>query len=254
MIIDTNVSLGRWPFQRFGQDTPAKLFRHLNSEGISWALISSIDAVLYPDPDLYNKILFKQLKPYHRLLPVPVLNPSLTGWQERLNDYIGSRKVKAVKIFPNYHHFSLSAQFVEDLMTELTRGKVPLFIQMRLEDARNRYLLMKIPVVETKSVIGLSKRFPKVPIVCLCPYLHEAVSLVNEAPNIYVDIAFTETLNTISSLLGRIPVQRILFGSHTPFCYTRSAIMKVKSAKISPREEALITFGNLQNLVKSLLP
>ena len=68
MIIDINVSFGNWPFQRFLLDTPQKLARHLKTEGISSALVSSIEAAFYPDPDVYNEILFKKLKPYPFLM------------------------------------------------------------------------------------------------------------------------------------------------------------------------------------------
>ena len=64
MITDVNVSLGFWPFQKFHQDTPAKLARHLKAEGISKALVASTEAVLFPDPLVYNRMLTKKLKPY----------------------------------------------------------------------------------------------------------------------------------------------------------------------------------------------
>jgi predicted TIM-barrel fold metal-dependent hydrolase len=65
-----------------------------------------------------------------------------------------------------------------------------------------------------------------------------------------VDISFVETLNTVSALLKEIPATRVLFGSHTPFLYTRSAIMKIKAAEISQEDLDAITYGNAQRLIK----
>lgn len=249
MLTDVNVSLGHWPFQKLLPDNAAKLSRHLKSEGISLALVSSVETVLYPDPDVYNKLLLKRLKPYPMLLPVMILNPVLADWQQRLREYVGSSKIKAVKILPNYHGYTLSSKIAYDLIRELSLKKILLIIQMRLEDERNQYPLMKVPGVKTTEVIKLSKRCPSASILCLCPYIGEAISLVKETENVYVDISFTERLNTVESLIKEIPANRIVFGSHTPFLYTRSAVMKIKSADIPKKDLRAIMSVNIQRLL-----
>ena len=250
MLIDVNVSFGHWPFQKFLLDTPGKLARHLNSEGISLALVSSIESVFYPDPDIYNELLWRKLKPYPFLMPIMTINPTLSNWKEILKKYVNFRKIKAIKILPNYYNYSLSSKSVNELMNELAERKIPLIAQIRLEDERNQYPLLKVKGVEIKEIIKLANRFPQIPILCLCPYFSEAVSLVKETSNIYVDISFVETLNTISALLKEIPASRILFGSHTPFLYTRSAIMKIKSANIPKRDSEAIVFANTCYLLR----
>jgi len=254
MLIDVNVSFGNWPFQTFLQDSVVKLSKHLKSEGISLALVSSIETALYPDPDIYNKSLFKKLKPYSNLIPVTVINPALSDWKERYEEYINSWKVRAIKIFPNYHNYSLSSKFVDDFMNELFKRKnTVLIVQMRLEDERNQYPLLKVAEVDYKKIIKLANRFPGILIICLCSHFREAIFLVKETKNIYVDISFIETLNTVfktnTALLKEIPASRILFGSHTPFLYTRSAVMKIKSAEIFKKDLNAITFNNTRRLL-----
>ena len=249
-IIDVNVSLGNWPFQRFSLDTPDKLVKHLKSEGISSALVSPIESVFYPDPGVYNKLLIQRLKPYPNLYPVMVLNSILADWRQRLREYSDYSKIKAIKILPNYHNYSLSEKFVDDLMNELRERKIALIIQMRIEDERNQYPLLKVAGVKVKEIIQLANRFPQVPIICLCPYYEEAVALVKETSNIHIDISFTERLDTIVSLLNEIPAGRVLFGSHTPFLYTCSAVMKLKFANISKKDLKAIMFDNADHLLK----
>lgn len=249
-VIDVNVSFGNWPFQKFLQDRAAKLSRHLKSEGISLALVSSIESVFYSDPDVYNRLLLEKLKPDPSLSPVMVFNPFLSGWKQRLAEYTDSREIKAVKILPNYHNYSLSSPSVEELVGELIRRKMLLIIQMRMEDERNQYPLLKVAGVEFEQVIKLANRFPQASILCLCPYYQEAIALVKETDNVYVDISFTEQLDTVVSLLKEIPASRVLFGSHTPFLYTRSAVMKIKSADISKKNLKAIMFNNASHLLK----
>jgi len=245
MLIDVNVSLGPWPFWKFQEDSPEKLSKHLKSEEISLALVSSLETVFYPDPQLGNRDLFIKLKPYPNLIPIIVSNPSLSSWKEMLEKYDNLYKIKAVKILPNYHNYSVSSSFVSDLMKELNKRKIPLIIQMRLEDERNQYPLLKVRGVRIEEIINLAKSFPNVPIITLCPYFQEAISLVKESPNIYIDISFIERLNTLKTLLEKVPGERVLFGSHTPFLYTRSAVMKVKTADIPEKDREAIASGNI---------
>ena len=127
-----------------------------------------------------------------------------------------------------------------------------LIIQMRLGDERNQYPLLKVAGVDYKEIIKLANRFPEIPIICLCPYMREAILLVKETRNIYIDISFIETVNTVTALLKEIPATRILFGSHTPFLYTRSAIMKIKSAENSEKDLNAIMFNNAHCLLEIL--
>jgi len=249
MMIDVNVCFGHWPFQKFPYSTLRALDEGLKKEGISQSLVSSLDAVLYPDPDWGNESLLPGLSFYPNLMPVGVVNPLLSNWRETLERCIGW-EAKAIKIFPNYHSYPLSSSVVTALINELARRKMPLLVQMRLEDERNQYPLLKVSGVEIEEVIKLANHFPEVPVFALCPYFKEAIDLVKNSTNIYVDISFVEILNTVSALLKEIPATRVLFGSHTPFLYTRSAIMKIKATEIHRKDLEAITHRNIRRLMK----
>jgi len=249
MLIDINVSLGYWPFQKFQEDAPAKLAKHLTGEGISLSLVSSIETIFYPDPDVYNKILLKKLKPFPNLMPVMVVNPSLPNWKEMLNKYRQYQKAKIIKIFPNYHNYLLSSPHIDDFMDELEKNKMSLIIQKRMIDERHQYPLLKVAGVEEEEIVKLANRFPKVPIIVFCCHLREAVSMIKKTLNIDTDISFVETMDTVKTLLKQIPAKRVLFGSHTPFLYTRSAIMKIKSADIPASDLKAIMYGNICRLL-----
>ena len=248
MIADINVSFGRWPFQKFPYNNLNGLDNKLSGEGISKALVSSLDAVLYPDPDWGNTSLLPRLASFSNLLPVGVINPSLSNWRESLERCL-HWGAEAVKIFPNYHNYSLSLPAMEKFMDDLAGRKVPLMVQMRLEDERNQHPLFKIAGVNPGEIIKFAGHFPEIPVLALCPYFKEAIDLVCNSSNIHVDISFTETLNTVSALFEEIPAARILFGSHTPLLYTRSSVMKIKAPDIPQKDFKAITYGNAQALM-----
>ncbi len=244
MYIDVNVSIGSWPFQVFANETLSELTASLSSEGIHSSLVSHIGAILHPDPNVYNQKLLEEAKGLSEVIPVMVVNPVLPGWEDALKQYAQFVPLKAVKIYPNYHNYSLKAGAVNRLVRFLRDRKIRLLIQMRVDDERNQYARMKVPGVPIDQVIELHRRFPEFPFACLNVYRKEARRLGSETDQVLIDLAFTERLNTVSFLLDEIPVERILFGSHSPFFYTRSAVLKLSSAQIPDRIRSLIAEEN----------
>jgi uncharacterized protein len=240
MIIDVNTALGHWPFQKFALNSAAKLARHLKSVGIGQALVSSTDAILYPDPAVCNAELFKAVRGHPMLSPVPTVNPALSNWRP----IVSAGKVNAVRIVPNYHCYSLTDCALTDLMQALAERKTPLMIQMRVDDERNQYPLMQVAGVAREAVIRFANRFPDMPIICLCAYFGEARELVQNTANVSVDLSFIETFRTLSTLLEQIPAERVLFGSHAPFLYTRSALMKLEAIAGMPAAHQAIAHAN----------
>lgn len=244
MPIDVNVSFGSWPFQIFPQKTLPQLASMLVQEGIQSSLVSHIGAVLYPDTDFYNRQLLEEVNGLPEVIPVMVINPTLPGWQKALNDYVGQNRLKAVKIYPNYHCYSLKSGAVNRLVRYLQGKNIRLLIQMRIEDERNQYSRMRVPGVPVDRVIDLHRRFPDFSFVCLNTYHKEARRLGQETSNVLVDIAFTERLETVVTLLRHIPPERILFGSHSPFFYTRSAVLKLDKSEIPTQTKSMIAEEN----------
>lgn len=250
MLIDVNCWMGFWPFQVFPRLSAARLAAHLAARGVSRAFVSPIESVLCPDPHAPSRKLPGKLRAQPSLVPVPVLDPSLGNWRECLDEYAAAGLGRAVKIIPNYHRYELDAPCVEKLVRALSgRPARLLMIQMRLEDERHQYPLMKVPGVPADAIIALAKRHPHLRVLCLGPYPGEAERLVGETNNIWIDIAFLEYANTLKHFLKKMPCDRILFGSHTPFLYTRAAVMKIERAEIPRKDLRAIASGNALRLL-----
>lgn len=233
MLCDVNTSLGRWPFARFDQANAADLAAHLAAEGIGWALVSAIESVLFPDPHLPNADLAAAVAPHPSLVPLMTVDPTLGHWRRCLDGYRAAGCINAVRLVPNYHRYALDAPGVDDLAAALRTASHPvLVVQMRVDDERSQYPLMQVPGVPVDGVIDLARRHPDLPILCLCTYRAEAIRLGRETPNVFVDTAFIEYLDTLASLLAHVPPERVLFGSHTPFLYTRANVLKLREASV----------------------
>ncbi len=248
-IIDVNVSLGHWPFQRFAIRSAGALERRLRREGVSTAYVSAIEAVLHPDPDPCDEELARQLKGRRALRLVKTVNCALGGAADGLDGWIARHRLRAIKLLPSYHLYDLAEKPVAAVMKIARRRRLSVMVQMRLEDERAHYPLMKVPPVRVADVTRLAKAFPRVPVIALCAYLPEARGLTALARNVHVDLSFLETLDALASALADIPARQVLFGSHTPFLYTRSAAMKLAGADVPAAARRAVAADNARRLL-----
>lgn len=245
--MDVNVSLGKWPFQDLRPDTAESLAMHLQAEQISSAWVSSVDSILFEDPDVHDARLFKELKQYPSLIPVKTINPMLANWEDSLKRAVEELGARSVKIYMNYHRLSARDYRVCRFMEVFSAYRLPLMIQMRVDDERNQHPLMRVPAVGAQQIVQLAGYFPETNLIVLGP-LSSDLAAIGSFDNVYVDISFADGVDVVSGMLDKIPVERVLFGSHTPFFYTRSAKMKLERAGIDEDQKLAIGHGNARRL------
>ena len=250
MLVNVNVGLGHWPFQRFAQRSSAAMARHLAREGMAEAWVSCIDSVLFPDPDETDELLFGRLAGHRLFRFVKTVNPVLGNWRESLAHWVEARGVRVMRVLPNYHQYALSDTLGTAVAEQAVRHRMPLVVPMRLEDERSHYPLMQVPAVPVADILHLANAFPKLRILVLCAYYHETLELTRGASNVWVDFAFSEPVGTVRTMLDHMPATRLCFGSHTPFLCTRAAWMKLESAGLPKRAWAQVAHGNAGALLR----
>jgi len=248
-MIDTNVSLGRWPFQRFHFDAARPLARHLKKCGITTALVAATESVLYPDPDVYDEPCFRQIRDISNLLPVKTVNPVLGNWRESLCDFAARYDLKAVKLYPNYHRYRLDNPVVDELVRVAGKLRLPIIIATRVEDERQHYPLMRVPAVRMAEIVKLAAAHPRGKFIALNGYFHE-ITAAEDRRNLYYDIAFAELTDTLRALTRHMPARQLVFGSQTPFLTTKAAVMKVELANIPKAGRDRVAIANAKSLFR----
>ena len=163
-FFDANTWAGRWPFSFAEAHTPRSLAAHQRRHGIARALVSPFDAVFAPAPQPANLALLAATRRQRSLLPVPVINPALAGWRDDLAEVAADRRVRAVRLLPNYHDYRLDAPAVDALIGELQRRRLRLVIQMQLIDHRHEYHALSIKPVPADDLAALLRRHRRVPV------------------------------------------------------------------------------------------
>lgn len=244
--IDVNVALGRWPFHRFDLNSAQTLEDHLISEGIGEAWVTSIEAVLDPDVDACDADLLAALAGRPTLRAVKTVNPMLGSWRDSVAVAVDAG-LHAIRIVPTYHQYTLTDERLLLLMEAAERHGLLVMVQMRVDDERNQYPLMKVPGVRAADLAALARQHSHLRFLALCTYFNELSALAEES-NISVELSFLERFETVRTVLSQIPDNRLLFGSYTPMLYTRSAIMKWDLADVPQATKTRIAHTNALGL------
>ncbi|MEZ4861483.1 MAG: amidohydrolase family protein [Caldilineaceae bacterium] len=249
-MIDADVLLGHYPFRAFpypSQD-PERIKAYLQERGIERACLSSLHAAFYTEPQQGNAEALPLVVGDEFFLPVGTINPSLHNWLETFARCVDDYGCRMVRLLPNYHMYSLAEPFVDAMLDAAQARGVVVAIVKRLEDERMHHLLMKVPGVANDEIAALVRRHPQ-PMVVLSAYLTEIKALATTTENLYFDLAFAETFNTMPRLTETVTPARLLFSTHTPFFYAEGAIGKLTQWQTSAANREHVGSGNLIRLL-----
>jgi len=251
-MIDINTFIGHWPFRRLPTSMPDELWDSLQDYGIERALVSPIEGIFYEEPQIANEMLASQLCGRIELMQAAVLNPTLVNWRRSLRQCYEKYHIRAVKLHPNYQTYRLEDSAARKLLAAVGEMGLPVIIQLRINDTRSHHKLMQVPDVPVSDAIEAAKAFPQVKIVLGGVKWAEVagnVEKIKALPNLWLDISQMETMDGLRRMIDLYGVERLLFGTHAPFFYIRSAIIKLDEAQLSPDERDYITRHNVERVL-----
>jgi uncharacterized protein len=250
-FLDANTWIGRWPFAFLADFSARTLSDHLHRHGIRRALISPLDAVFAPEPGPANRELLRVTRKLSQLIPVPVINPMLANWRDELAACAADKRVRAVRILPNYHNYRLHTRRMDALIEALADCNIRLIVNIRLIDERHEYFALTIKSVPAADLAKLLSRHPDVPVLASGLGRTDIRTLAAKFPQLLADLSFAEWDETIENLLQSAPAGQLAFASHTPFLITQAAVDKLSAARVSASIRSQIAAQNLENFLSS---
>jgi uncharacterized protein len=255
-MIDTNVNLFRWPFRRLIGDDPAELVARLGKKGVTQAWAASFEGLFCRNVAGVNARLAAACREHGRnfLVPFGCVNPRLPDWEEDLRRCQEIHRMPGIRLHPNYHGYSLAEPAFGELVRMAASRGLLVQIALSMEDPRTQFPLMQVPPVDPTPLADLLPQFPKLCLVLLnAGYwggsVTPHVSKIKEAGNVYFDIAMNERVGGLPRLIEQTSSARVVFGSHYPFFYFESAVLKVRSAGLPQDQELAITERNASSLL-----
>lgn len=251
-IIDTNVYLGAHPFRESITAKPDVLALKLANQKVTEAWAGSFEAMLQRDITSVNSRLVRSCLEQGGgvLIPVGSIHPKLPGWHGDLSRCADEHGMKAIRLHPNYHGYTLDDPVFVELLEAATARKLIVQIAAQMEDERTQHPLVQVKPVDLKPLAALLKKLPEARVMVL--NASRAMSMTALAgTKVWLDIAVLEGVGGVENLLKDWPPEQIVFGSFAPFFYWESARLKLQESELSDEQLVAITNRNASMILGS---
>jgi hypothetical protein len=252
-LVDTNVYISRWPERRVYGDTVEELGAEMRRQNVEQAWVGSFDGLFERDIAAVNVRLVEACKQLGPLaFPFGTVNPALPDWEDDLRRCQEVHQMRGIRLHPNYHGYTLDDPRFARLLELAAKRKLIAQIALSMEDERTQSLATRAPHVETKPLPAIVKSLPDLKLVLINVFRAVRVDKVEPlaaAGQVYFDIAMLEGLGGVSKLIEQASVERLVFGSHFPFFYFDSALLKLRESPLARFQHEAITRGNAVKLL-----
>lgn len=241
-LFDAWASFGRRRTPKEGEyiELP-ELLSDMEHYGISEALVHHAMAVEYA-PSFGNERLMIEIAQHPCLHPIWIVLPHHVGDFPPPDELISTmllRGVRAVRVFPKEHGFTLTPWNAGELCEALAERRIPLFVDAdQLSWEHLQQLLVNFP----QLLVVLSKVSYRVNRV-LYP-------LLAQYENLHICLGAPYVVHRgLEELCQRFGAERILFGTGTPTFDAGAAVTYLTYANIGDDAKELIGGGNLRRLL-----
>lgn len=247
MIIDTNAHLGNWPFRKLAHSDAGGLVQLMDDHGLTQAWVGPFEGVFYRDCGQANRDLLTAISGHaDRLVPWAAINPNFPGGEDDLAE-AGERGMAGVRLYPNYHGYTLLDECALELLAQVQQRGLPVAIYHKLVDERLHHWHCKVP--PTEMTIGpLAERLPDLTIVCCGVSLPVATQL-QQTTRVLVETSRIEGAGGVGSLVAALGPERVLFGSHAPYFYIDAGLLKLVESGLPEDQRQALLYGNACRIV-----
>lgn len=256
-LFDANVQVGRfrqmtagYPFRK--QDLLADMDRF----GIAEALVlDSLSRESHPSPGNARVLRLTTVEP--RLHPCWALLPPRGGEigpLETLLERMAAAGVRAVKLFPGHHTFSLREWCLGQILDVLEEGRIPTFVDF------NKAFVSGWPPDDTdwEAVVQACAAHPDLPIIISESRFRAANRMIYEAleecPNLRLELSGFWVHRGIEFVCREFGAERLMFGTKWPLRELGCTTAMLRFAEITDDDRAKIAGDNLRGLLAAAHP
>jgi len=225
-VVDTNVSLFRWPFRRLPLDETGKLVEKLRSLGITTALAGTFEGIFHRDLTAANDRLSAECARFPELIPVASVDPSMPGWER---DLAGAKI--AIRLHPGYHGYALDDPRIHELLIAAAQRALLVQLTVALEDPRTQSDRVRVPEVDLTPLPAAMAKAPSARVQLLnWKGRGSLTNTLRDLPNLSVDTALADGTDAVAALVKTFGPERVMFGTHAPFLIPEAALLRVHEA------------------------
>src|SRR5262245_33737768 len=261
-IIDTNVNLFEWPFRSLKYRNTKTLVAKLKKHRIIEAWAGSFEALLSKDMNGVNTRLAAECREHGPgfLIPFGSVNLAWPDWEEDVRRCHEVYKMPGLRIYPGYQPFDLDHPGMESLVKMTSERGLILQVVFGMEDPRVYHPIINVGPVTFAPLLKAVQSAPNAKV----QLLHfpgstkgDDLSQFMAKTNTFLDISRLEGNGAVGRMIGtiqglpsaRVPVERIVFGSHAPYFPVETAILKLIESPLDGQQLQAIMHGNASRLL-----
>jgi len=251
-LIDTNINLSHWPLRRLPCDDTAALAAKLRNSGVTQAWAGSFDGLLYRDIATVNSRLADECRRHGKGLLVPFgsVNPKFPDWEDDLRRCAEEHRMPGIRLHPGYHGYKLDDPDFAKLLRLATERGLVVQLVLVMEDRRMMHPLLQVEPPDIKPLADVVRKTPGLRLLnALKSLLGQPLLTLLQAGEVCVEISMLEGVGGVASLLEKVPLNRVLFGSHAPLFYFESALLKLKESPLTEDQLRAIRCDNARRLL-----
>lgn len=251
---DSCAYIGRWPGEKLAFDSVDGLLDQMRRFHIGRALVSHTIA-WQNSPTLGNRMLMTAIAGHPELVPCWGITPGLaleeTGGEVALCDQMAQQGVRAVRLYPRDHVYSLTSRPANMLLNELDRRNYLVLIdldQIFTQSGMYDYSADSLEVLNT-----LCEKYPHLSILLTrvgYRAFHILLPLMQAYPNLFVDLSFLATHQGVEAIVDRLGAGRVVFGTSQPLVDPGGALLRLTTAGLAPQAIEQIAGQNLERLLE----
>jgi predicted TIM-barrel fold metal-dependent hydrolase len=250
---DACAFIGRWPGEKLAFNNVDGLLSSMERLAIDRALVTHTIA-WQNSPALGNRLLMEAIAGYPELEPCWVITPGLDvedlGGEVALCEQLAQSGVRAVRLYPREHVFSLLDRPTRKLLGELNRRNYLLIID--LDQIFTQKGLYDYDAASLDVLDGLCSDFPQLSILLTrvgYRAFHILFSLMQTHSNLHLDLSFLASHQGVETIVERLGANRLLFGTGQPFVDPGGAMLRLAKAGIAEEAIRQIASTNLEHLL-----
>src|SRR5262245_45965144 len=261
-IIDTNVNLFEWPFRALKYRDTRRLVAKLKKHRIIEAWAGSFEALFAKDMNGVNERLAAECREHGRgfLIPFGSANLAWPDWEEDVRRCQEVHKMPGIRIYPGYQPFDLAHPAMEDLVKMTSERGLILQVVFGMEDPRVHHPIINVRPITFAPLLKAMARAPNAKVQLLhFPGSTKGDDLFEfmAKPNTVMDISRLEGNGAVGRMIGsitglpsaRVPVDRVVFGSHAPYFPVETAILKLIESPLDAQQLQAIMQRNARRLL-----
>ncbi len=239
-VCDVNCMVGPWPTETPVYETVDGLLAEMKRLGIARSLVAHTTALTY-DPRYGNRRLTQEIAGHDELWPCWVLLPTACGEMGSPTELLmemAAARVRAVRLYPREHSFSLDDWQCQPLL--------------RMLESRGYPILLSLDQTNWGQIDRLCATYRALPwIVTGVNYrqLRPLCALLPRHDNLYVDLSTFSPYLGVEEVINNVGSVPLIFGTSLPLEDPGGPLARLAYADISKADREAIAHRNLERLL-----